>query len=141
MAAARLGSCRQVQYLLDTDWAIQRLNGYERFARRIDELMPAGIGISAISLAEIHEGVLGAPDPERRERELSALLEQLDILDVDADIARVFARLRNRLRSEGQLFGDMDLLIGATALRHELTLLTNNRRHFERISDLAIESI
>jgi predicted nucleic acid-binding protein len=31
-------------------------------------------------------------------------------------------------------------LIGATALTHGLTLLTNNRRHFERLDSLAIES-
>ena len=41
----------------------------------------------------------------------------------------------------GRPIGDMDLLIAATALRHELTLLTNNRRHFNRIPSLALESI
>ena len=39
------------------------------------------------------------------------------------------------------MIGDMDLLIAATAIRHDLTLLTNNRRHFERIPSLAVESI
>ena len=39
------------------------------------------------------------------------------------------------------MIGDLDLLIGATALRYDLTLLTNNRRHFERISSLGVESI
>jgi predicted nucleic acid-binding protein len=34
----------------------------------------------------------------------------------------------------------LDLLIGSTALRHELTLLTNNRRHFALIDSLKIES-
>jgi len=39
------------------------------------------------------------------------------------------------------MIGDCDLLIGATALRHNLTLLTNNRRHFERIEGLHMESV
>jgi tRNA(fMet)-specific endonuclease VapC len=39
------------------------------------------------------------------------------------------------------MIGDCDLLIGATALRHNLTLLTNNRRHFERIDGLRMESV
>jgi len=39
------------------------------------------------------------------------------------------------------IIGDMDLLIGATALQHNLTVLTNNRRHFERIEGLRIESL
>ena len=35
----------------------------------------------------------------------------------------------------------MDMLIGATAIRHGLTLLTNNRRHFERLRGLNIISV
>ena len=35
---------------------------------------------------------------------------------------------------------DDDIWIGATALRHDLTLLTNNRRHFERMQGLSIVS-
>jgi predicted nucleic acid-binding protein len=38
------------------------------------------------------------------------------------------------------VIGDFDLVIGATALRHKFTLLTNNRRHFEAIEGLRIES-
>jgi tRNA(fMet)-specific endonuclease VapC len=35
----------------------------------------------------------------------------------------------------------MDLLIAATALQYDVTLLSNNRRHFDRIDGLRIESI
>jgi len=38
------------------------------------------------------------------------------------------------------MIGDFDLLIGATALQHNLTLLTNNRRHFELIEGLSLQS-
>ena len=62
-------------------------------------------------------------------------------MGVDPEAARIFGEQRNRLRAEGQMIGDLDLLIGATALRYELILLTNNRRHFERIPNLNIESI
>ena len=44
-------------------------------------------------------------------------------------------------RASGELVSDFDLFIGATALRHHLTLLTNNRRHFERIEGLRIISL
>ena len=39
------------------------------------------------------------------------------------------------------MIGDFDLLIGCTAVRHGLTVLTNNRRHFGRITGITIESI
>jgi tRNA(fMet)-specific endonuclease VapC len=62
------------------------------------------------------------------------------ILGIDEEVCKIFGRERGRLRAAGMLVGDFDLLIGATALRHNLTLLTNNRRHFERIAGLRIES-
>ena len=43
-----------------------------------------------------------------------------------------------RLRQQGQLIPDMDLFIASTALEYELTLLTRNVRHFERVPDLAL---
>jgi len=51
---------------------------------------------------------------------------------------RHFARVRSLLRRQGNLIPDLDLLIAATALEHELVLLTRNRRHFERISQLRL---
>lgn len=62
-------------------------------------------------------------------------------LDVDAATATLFARERSRLRRAGTPIGDFDLLIGATALRYNLTLLSNNRRHFQRISGLNLLSV
>ena len=62
------------------------------------------------------------------------------VLPVDDEVCRIFARERGRLRAAGTPVGDFDILIGATALRHDLTLLTNNRRHFERLESLRIIS-
>jgi tRNA(fMet)-specific endonuclease VapC len=59
----------------------------------------------------------------------------------DEEAARIFGRQRGRLRAEGLLIGDTDQLIAATALQYDLTLLSNNRRHFERIEGLRIESV
>jgi predicted nucleic acid-binding protein len=39
------------------------------------------------------------------------------------------------------MIGDLNLLIGATTLRHDITLLTNNRRHFELIEKLRVVSV
>ncbi len=130
-----------MQYLLDTDWAIEYLHASDRFVDRIAALLADGIGVSVITLAELYEGVAGSSDRRRSERELRQLIDRLDLLGVDYEVARIFGAERNRLRAEGRMIGDLDLLIGATALRHELTLLTNNRSHFERISSLSIESI
>jgi predicted nucleic acid-binding protein len=63
------------------------------------------------------------------------------VLGIDEEICRIFGRERGRLRRQGQLIGDLDLLIAATCVHYELTLLTNNRRHFDRIEGLPIQSV
>ena len=49
---------------------------------------------------------------------------------------KIFAELRSDLRRQGQLISDFDLLIAATAVHKGLTLITRNRRHFERVANL-----
>ena len=126
--------------LLDTDWAISYLNRVPRTVRRVDALHPEGIGVSIVSVAELYEGTLNSYDPERYERILADFLRRYRIIDLDVPICRIFGMERARLRAAGTLIPDMDLLIGATALRHNLTLLTNNRRHFGRLAGLSIIS-
>jgi predicted nucleic acid-binding protein len=50
-------------YLIDTDWVIDHLNHIERVMRRLEELAPAGLALSIISLAELYEGVYYSRDP------------------------------------------------------------------------------
>jgi predicted nucleic acid-binding protein len=128
-------------YLIDADWAIHHLNGHAAIVERLQDLQPEGLGLSVVALAEVYEGVYYARDPEASERGLNAFLESVTLVGIDEETAKIFGRERGRLRAAGMIIGDLDLLIGATALQHHLTLLTNNRRHFERIDGLRMESI
>ena len=130
-----------MRYLVDTDWVIDHLHGRARVVRRLEELAPEGIGLSIVSLAELYEGVYSSTTPQDNEKALQAFLAGVDVLTLDDAICRIFAQERGRLRAAGMLIGDFDLLIGATAIRYGLTLLTNNRRHFERLTDLDIISV
>ena len=130
-----------MRYLVDTDWMIDHLHGIQRVVSRLDELAGEGLGLSVISLAEVYQGVFYSNDPQGEERALAAFLRGIPIIGVDDEVCRIFARERGRLKSAGNAISDFDLLIGSTALRHNLTLLTNNRRHFERLQDLTIISV
>lgn len=129
-----------MEYLIDTDWSIDYLNGRRGIIERVVRLAPEGIGISVISLAELHEGISRSATPEVDEAVLEGFLTTVEVVDLDEETCRIFGRERARLRSAGNLIGDFDLLIGASALRHGLTVLTNNLRHFQRIRGLDIES-
>jgi tRNA(fMet)-specific endonuclease VapC len=129
------------RYLVDTDWAIDYLNGRDQTRRRLEKLADGGLALSIISLAEIYEGVLYSKDPEKNERGLRNLLLYVTVANIDEQTSRLFGKERGRLRAIGQRVADFDLLIGVTARRYDLTLLTNNRRHFENIEGLQIETL
>jgi tRNA(fMet)-specific endonuclease VapC len=129
------------KYLIDTDWVIDHLNQVDRVVSKLKELRPQGLALSVVSLAELYEGVYYSRDPDKSRAALEAFLEDVSVLGVDEEICKIFGSERGKLRKEGKLIGDLDLLIAATCLHYGLTLLTNNRRHFELIEGLPIISV
>jgi predicted nucleic acid-binding protein len=126
---------------VDTDWAIDYLNGEDRTRKRLEEIEESGLAFSIISLAEVYEGIYYSKDPEGNEKALLDFLQDVTVISVDEEISRLFGKERGRLRALGKMASDFDLLIGITARRYGLTLLTNNRRHFENIDGLRVESL
>jgi tRNA(fMet)-specific endonuclease VapC len=130
-----------LSYLVDTDWVIHWLNGQAPIVKRLDELKEQGLGLSTISLAELYEGVYYSRDTKKSEHILNNFLKGVALVGINEETCQLFGRERGRLRSIGKTISDFDLLIGITARQHDLTLLTNNRRHFENVEGLRIESL
>ena len=130
-----------MRYLIDTDWVIAYLRGSVAIRARLADLRGDGIALSIISVAELYEGRYVTRDPEGSERRIQAFLAGVTVLPLDDETCRVFGRERGRLRAAGMMISDMDLLIAATAARHQLTVLTNNRRHFERVEGINVISV
>lgn len=77
------------------------------------------------------------------DKQLSLFLEfaaQSTILPLTKEVADVAAEVYSDLRKRGQPIDDIDLLIAGTAIANQLTLITNNRKHFDRIDQLEIEN-
>lgn len=128
-------------YLVDTDWVIDHFHGVEGVTRKLEELRPAGLGISIVSLAELYEGIHYSRDAARGREVLTRFLDGVTVLPLDEGICDRFGLERGRLRQQRQSVGDFDLLIAATCLRHGLRLCSNNRRHFEIVEGLEIVSV
>lgn len=131
---------KSLSFLIDTDWVIDHLNAVAEVTRRLKELEPQGLALSIISAAELWEGVYFSRDQKRSQMALEAFLSGVSIVNLDEEVCKRFGHLRGSMRKRGQVMGDFDLLIAATALRHNLTLLTNNRKHFAGIAGLQIQS-
>ncbi len=131
----------KLSYLIDTDWIIHYLNGNEEIVRKIRSLGKGGLAVSTISLAELYEGIYYSTNPSGNEKALDDFLSGVSILGVEREVCKVFGKERGRLRQLKKMIGDFDLLIAATCLCHKLTLLTNNRRHYEMVEGLNIFSL
>ena len=127
-----------MSYLVDSDWLIDAFLGVPAAVNMLARLRGEGLAVSIISYGEIFEGAIGAPDPASELARFRRFLARLALLPPDDAIMEHFAHTRAELRRRGQLIPDLDLLIAATAVHHDLTLLTRNFRHFNRIPELRL---
>ena len=127
--------------LVDTDWIIHYLNGNKRIVEKIESLEKGGLAASVVSVAELYEGIYYSTNSANNEKALNDFLSGISTLGVEDEVCKVFGKERGRLRQEKKMIGDFDLLIASTCLHHRLTLLTNNRKHYEMVDGLKILSL
>jgi tRNA(fMet)-specific endonuclease VapC len=125
-------------YMLDADWVINALAGKQRADTLLQKLAPTGITISWITVGEIYDTAFAYANPEAHLAAFRQFLSPYQVVGVNEPIMERFAEIRSFLRRRGQLISDFDILLGATALHYNLTVLTFNLRHFSRIPDLAL---
>ena len=93
--------------------------------------------VDAVILGEISLGVLSLPRGRKRaqlNRWLEAVVQTMDCVPWDAAVSRRWAQLVVDLRNKGQAMPVLDAIIVATALTHDLTVVTRNVRDFQRAS-------
>ena len=128
-------------YMLDTNMCIYFIRRrspqvLEHFQRHtIGE-----IGISTVTLAELHYGAAKSQFSERNRQALEAFTLPLEIAPFDAAAAAAYGPVRAALERQGTPIGAMDMLIAAHALSLRLTLVTNNTREFARVQGLSVEN-
>jgi len=121
--------------LVDTDVLIWHLRGYPQATRRLDEL--GALTLSAVSYLEVLQGI-------RNKAELVAVKKMLQhraatLLPVSEAITpRAIELMESLTLSHGVQMGDA--LIAATALAHQLPVLTANVKHFGAVSGLKVEA-
>lgn len=127
-----------MSYLVDTDWIINALGEKRQASSTLNRAAPAGLSISQITVGEIYEVAFRSVNPEAHLATLRQFLMPFRKLGIDDSIVERFAEIRSFLRRRGELIPDFDILISATALHYDLTVLTFNVRHFSRIPDLRL---
>jgi toxin FitB len=135
-------------YLVDTNVISATAPGTT--ARRVEFLEwidshSLNLFLSAVTIAEIADGIakIKREGAKRKAAGLSAWLRTVlhlyadRVLPFDAPTAEIAGSLSDLARGRGHAPGFADIAIAATARRHELTILSRNKRHFEPM-DVAV---
>ncbi len=127
-------------YLLDTNACIRMLNGTSApLIAEVRRRAPTELRLSSITRAELIYGARRSARVSQNLSLLSAFFAPFISLPFDDACAEHYGAVRAALTATGRPIGPNDLLIAATALAHDLTLVTHNVREFSRIAGLKIE--
>lgn len=127
-------------YLLDTDIIIEYLRGNKKVIDKLISL-PSRKYTTTISLAELFYGIYQSSKKEKNTQKLMDFLTDVEILNIDYDNCKLFGKLKSELKKKGELIDNFDLFIACISVTNNLTLITNNDKHFKRISNLKILNI
>ncbi len=131
--------------ILDSSVAIaaeRRGETVELFLQRvIDTIGDQEAALSAVGVVELVHGIHRADTAERRTRRegfVEELLAAVAVYPLSVDVARLAGKLDAEQQKRGIVIPFADLLIGATALSLEFSVLTLNPRHFRRVPGLSV---
>jgi predicted nucleic acid-binding protein len=97
---------------------------------------------SAVVIGELYKGAYRSKAQSHHLTNIERrILPAITALPYDIATAKEFGEIRARLEKEDSILPDADLQIAATAIYHNLELVSGNLRHFSRISNLKINSI
>ena len=128
-----------IGYLLDT-CAIsdgRKPQHYPKLAAWLATVDPEESYVSVATIAEIQYGIARHPSEDQRRTLGLWLMEIVNafgdrrLLEIDHDVAFEWGLLRYELERTGAPHSPVDAMIAATAIKHGLTVVTRNVRHFE----------
>jgi len=128
-----------IKYLLDTNICIYYIKGLYDLDRKFEAVGPENCFISEITVAELKFGVENSKYPEKNRKVLTTFLNGIKIIPIYNSLDN-YAREKARLKNSGLTIDEFDLLIGSTAVTNNLVVVTNNRKHFGRITNIKLEN-
>jgi predicted nucleic acid-binding protein len=131
-----------VAYLVDSDWLIDYIAESPEAVELLERLAPVGVAFSIVSYMESYQGVARTTGPEEARRRLELILENIPVIPFSLSAARRCAELREQLRQHGKRVNQraLDLIIAATAIEFDLTLVTRNLDDFNDVPELKLYS-
>ena len=132
------------QYLLDTNILIEFMCGTPSV---VDKIIQIGFDKCCTSVLSMHELYYGAYNAKKRSEKcfrqemdrIERLLTKLTVLSLETK-GNVYGNIKYSLEKKGQMIDEFDMMIAGHAISEELTVVTNNLKHFDRIPGLKVEN-
>lgn len=126
-------------YLLDTNICIFYMKGKYQLNEKINKVGQNNCYISEITVAELLFGASRSGNKEKHLKQITSFIGQFKIFPI-YDTLPTFADQKAELCAKGQLIDDFDILIGTTAIHHNLIMVTENVKHLSHLSSIKIEN-
>jgi tRNA(fMet)-specific endonuclease VapC len=127
-------------YLLDTDTCIYWIKNINSVRNKIQQIGWEQICICNITVAELYFGAYNSQRVVENLTRAENFIRDVEVIAVDNQAVKKFGELKAELRKTGQPVADFDLLIASVSLTRNYILVTNNTRHYSRISELKLEN-
>ncbi|MBD2610490.1 MAG: type II toxin-antitoxin system VapC family toxin [Nostoc sp. GBBB01] len=127
-------------YLLDTNTCIYWIKDISSVRTKVTEIGWERICICSITVAELYYGAYNSQKVAENLTRAEDFIQNLPVVPLTDPALRKFGELKAELRRIGQTISEFDLLIASVALTENYILVTNNTRHYSRISTLQLEN-
>ncbi|GHT00244.1 twitching motility protein PilT [Bacteroidia bacterium] len=129
-----------IQYILDTNICVFFLRGKLNFNEFTKVKWRESCCVSEVTVLELHYGAENSNNPKKHHEAVNAFLQDLTVLSV-SKCADFYSKEKTRFRKMGKpLHDEFDLIIGSSAIVNDLTLVTDNVKHFKDFENIKIDN-
>jgi tRNA(fMet)-specific endonuclease VapC len=126
------------KYLLDTNICIYFIKGQFELNKKIAEVGEQNCFVSEMTVAELKYGVENSKTVEAMRKIVEAFILKFFVIPIYNSLD-IYAKEKAKLRKQGLMIDDFDILIGATAVANDMVMVTNNVAHLSRLDNIVIE--
>lgn len=129
-----------MRFLLDSDMLAGAIKGSLPVVLKLSQLKPTEVAVSVISRMEAETALRLQPRAQARYGKLlKEFLASVPVLDFGAAEAQQAVALSAYLQPVGEKLAALDLMLAATAVAHQLTLVTDRGAVFAAVPNLDVE--
>lgn len=127
--------------IIDTDLLVGFMRGNKEAIEKIKEIENNNTRLftTSINSYELFKGAYLSSNPTKNLFQIMKLLQNITVIDFDADASQISAKIHAYLKKRGLLIDVMDQMIASTAILRNETLVTRNKKHYQNVPNLKVE--